>query len=151
MLANPNPIYVLSPRRGTFRLSAANTAKDGTGTVNALFTALALASKGGGSLVERVSVVASATTTAGVIRLFISDSAGTNYRLYMEFPVPAWTASATVVGWTTGSLLAGTVATEASVKSPWINVNIRLEPGQILGVTTNNAEAFEAHAEGGDY
>lgn len=151
MLANPNPIYVLSPRRGVFRLTAANTAKDGTGAVNSLFTATALASKGGGSLVERVSVVAEATTTVGMVRLFISDSAGANFRLYMEIPVPAWTASATVAGWTTGSLIAGTAASDASVKSPWINVSIRLEPGQILGCTTNNAEIFDVHAEGGDY
>ena len=74
---------------GSGQLSVANTNRDGTGTLVDIFTA-----GDNGSLIQRVEVIATGTTTAGVIRLFVYD--GTNNRLYDEILVTAITPSTTV-------------------------------------------------------
>ena len=76
--------------RGVFgQVSAANTNRDGTGTIATILTAGA-----SGSRIDRVRIQATGTTTAGVVRLYIHD--GTNARLLSEHIVPAITPSTTV-------------------------------------------------------
>jgi hypothetical protein len=89
---NTSPIFALTPNLGSLagaRISTANTNRDGTGTLGTVCT-------GGtnGTRVSRVTVKGTVTTTAGMVRLFISD--GTNTRLWKEIPVAAITASASV-------------------------------------------------------
>jgi hypothetical protein len=100
-------------------LSAANAARDGTGTVVTLFTAGA-----SGSRIDDIYIVATGTTTAGVIRLFLHD--GTTARLLSENLVSAITPSTTIPVWSTTLLGQGIV-----IPSGWS-----------LRATTNNAETF---------
>jgi len=95
MAVNTIPIYSKAGQVGftTTALTAANTARDGTGTVATIFTA---GSDGG--RVERVRVTADGTNVATVLRIFINNggatSTATNNVLYAEMTLPATTASA---------------------------------------------------------
>lgn len=81
--------YAATPRTAVGQVSTANTNRDGTGTLATIFT-------GGtnGSRIDDISIVATGTTTAGVVRLFLHD--GSNARLLQEIIVPAITPSTSV-------------------------------------------------------
>jgi len=70
-------------------VSAANVNRDGTGTIVTVCAGVAA-----GSRVSSVTVKAAVTTTAGMIRLYLSTDTGTTWRLYREIPVTAITVSA---------------------------------------------------------
>lgn len=111
--------YAATARTASAALSAANTNRNGTGTIVSVFSAGA-----SGSRVDDIYIVANATTTAGVIRLFISD--GTNIRLWQEILVTATTPSTTVQVWSYSLL----------------NQALILANGWSLQAATNNAETF---------
>lgn len=83
------PVFAVTPRIGLAQVSAANTNRDGTGTVVDVLT-------GGtnGTKITEVVVDATVTTTAGMVRLYLFD--GTNTRLFDEISVAAATPSASV-------------------------------------------------------
>lgn len=83
------PVYAATPVAALAQVSAANTARDGTGTVVTV-----IAGATGGRRLTRVLVQAVGTTTAGMVRLYLYD--GTNTRLFREVSVTAITPSATV-------------------------------------------------------
>lgn len=97
MPANTNPIFGLTPNNGRARVTAANTASDGSGTLNTGFTA-----GSNGSIVDRIrymnSQATAALSSAMVARVFETDNAGANPRLILEFTVAAATRSTTVTG-----------------------------------------------------
>jgi hypothetical protein len=129
MASTPN--YVTTPKCAVAQISTANTNRDGTGTIGTVFSAGA-----SGSRIERIRVVATGTTTAGMVRLFIHD--GTNARLYRELSVSAITPSGTV----------GVFTAEIN----YIGDNPLLLPnGYSLRASTHNAETFNVIAEGGDF
>ena len=111
--------YAATPRAAFGQVTTANTNRDGTGTIATIFTAGA-----SGSRVDDIVVQATATTTAGMVRLFLHD--GTNARLWAEVPVTAVTPSGTVQAFT-ASLL---------------NQSLVLPNGWSLRASTNNAETF---------
>lgn len=111
--------YASTVQTASAALSVANTNRNGTGTIVSVITGAA-----SGTRVDDIWVVANATTTAGVIRLFISD--GTNIRLWQEILVSAVTPSTTVGVWS-ASLL---------------NQGLLLKSGWSLQASTNNAETF---------
>lgn len=112
--------YASTPGTASVRISTANTARDGTGTLGTLKTAGA-----NGSRVDQLSICAISTTTAGMLRFFMSD--GTNIRLLKEVPVAATTPSGTVQAFTSSLTNLG-----------WI-----MKTGWSLLVGTNNAESFD--------
>lgn len=128
------PQYASTPKCGIGQISTANTNRDGTGTIGTIFTAGAA-----GSRIDSISLKAVATTTAGMIRLFIHD--GTNARLLTELPVLALTPSATTPSW------------EAQLNTNTMTqvLPIILPSGYSLRASTNNAETFNVIAEGGDF
>lgn len=126
------PAFASTPRNAIGQVTAANTARDGTGTVVTVFTAGAAGSK-----IERVRIQATGTTTAGVVRLFIHD--GTNFRLLREVLVGAITPSVTVE------------AFSANVDLSTPDQVIVLPIGYSLRASTNNAETFNVFVVGGDY
>jgi hypothetical protein len=130
MSANPN--FAATPRQAVAQVSAANTARDGTGT-----TVQLIAGAAGGSRIERVRVAAAGTTTAGVVRLFLSLDGGTTKRLLREILVAALTPSATVAVFMFDEVFPG------GLQLP--NANAQLY------AATHNAETFSLFAEGGDY
>ena len=121
--------YASTPRAALGQVSVANTARDGTGTIATIFTAGA-----SGSRVDDIAIVATGTTTAGVVRLFIND--GTNSRLWQEILVTATTPSTTVQVWS----------------SVQLNQALLLPNGWSLRASTNNAETFNVTVtRGGDF
>lgn len=132
--------FIASPRSAIATISAANTAFDGTGTIVTVFVAGA-----SGARIERVVVEATATTTAGLVNLFVgSDSAAntaTNVHLYDTVAVTANTSSTTNPPFT-----ATRADVTASDKWPLI-----LGPGQTLRASTTIAQGFRVTAVGGDY
>jgi hypothetical protein len=111
--------YAATPRAAFGQVSVANTNRDGTGTIATIFTAGA-----SGSRVDDVVIVATGTTTAGMVRLFLHN--GTDARLWVEVPVSAATPSGTVQAFT-ASLL---------------NQSLILPTGWSLRASTHNAETF---------
>lgn len=111
--------YAATPRAALAVVSAANTARDGTGTLVTVFTAGA-----SGSRIDDIRINAANTVTAGVVRLFIHD--GTNGRLFQEVMVTATTPSTTVQTFGTSLL----------------NLGIVLPTGYSLRASTHNAETF---------
>ena len=113
--------YASTVRAAVAQVTTANATKDGTtGSVITVFTAGATL----GSRIDDIYIAAIVTTTAGMIRLYISD--GTTTRMYLEIPVAAVTVSATVAGWTTVLL----------------NQAIILPAGYTLKATTEKSEAI---------
>lgn len=129
-----NAQYASTPKCGVGQVSAANTNRDGTGTIANIFTAGA-----SGSRIDAVDIKAVDTTTAGMIRLFIHD--GTNTRLLTELPVLAVTPGASTPSW------------EAQLNTNTMTqvLPIILPTGYSLRASTHNAETFNVIAFGGDF
>ncbi len=122
------PQYASIVKSASVQIATANTARDGTGTIETLITGAA-----NGTRVDDIRVVARATTTAGVVRMFIHD--GTTARLIDEFLVTAVTPSTTVAVW----------------QIQLFNLGITLQSGWSLRFSTNNAETFNVvMTRGGD-
>jgi hypothetical protein len=111
--------YAATPRTAVAQATTANTARDGTGTLATVFTAGA-----SGSRIDDITITATGTTTAGMVRLFLHD--GTTARLWREVAVSAITPSATVSPFS--SLLG--------------NLALVLQTGWSLRASTHNAETF---------
>jgi hypothetical protein len=121
--------FAAAVRNAIGQVSAANTNRDGTGTIVSVFTAGA-----NGSRVDKITIKAVASTTAGMIRLYIHD--GANTRLWREVEVPAVTPSGTVRTFLEEVIPAG---------------GLLLPNGYSLRASTHNAETFNVIAEGGDF
>lgn len=93
MPANTNPIYSRTADVQWGTISAANTAKDGTGTVVTVFTADATE----GGRIERVKVRALGTNVATVMRFFVNNGStnatAANNSLIFEATIAATTLS----------------------------------------------------------
>lgn len=111
--------YASTVRAASGQVTTANTNRNGTGTIVSIFTAGA-----SGSRIDDIYIVSTGTTTAGVVRLFISD--GTNIRLWQEIIVSAVTPSTTVQVWSYAL----------------INQALLLPSGYSLQASTNNSETF---------
>lgn len=122
------PAFAATPRSSSATISAANTNRDGTGTLGTVFTAGA-----SGSRVDEVRVRATGTTTAGMVRLYIHN--GTSAFLWDEQTISAVTPS-------------------ASTKAEAYNLtysNLFLPTGYSLRASTHNAESFHVTGNGGDF
>lgn len=131
MPANTVPIFPLTPVIGAGQVSAANTARDGTGTLATILTGAS-----NGTRIHKITIKGTVTTTAGMVRLFIDDL--TNKRLWREIPITAITGSASVAEFEYILQLFGEDA-------------LHLPNGYILKASTHNAEAINVIAEGGNY
>lgn len=125
------PSYAANPRsidRGA--VSAANTNRDGSGTIVSIATGSAAGFK-----INEVVAQATVTTTSGMVRLFISTDSGSNWDLFDEINIPAITVGA-------GTPAARGVATYKNL--------VLTGTSNRLGASTHNAEAFEVYALGAD-
>lgn len=97
MPANTSPIFTLTPTAITSTIAAANTARDGSGSLVTAFTAGA-----NGSRVDFITFTSSQATPAAsaarVQRVFLTDTSGLNPILIQEVVLSAVTASNTVIG-----------------------------------------------------
>jgi len=122
-----SPQYIGTPKSPTVTISTANTNRDGvTGTYGTLMTAGA-----SGSRVDRVVLMATGTTTAGMVRLFVGTA------LIMEIPIIAITPSATQ---------------PAFSQEIVFDNGLVLAAAAVLKCSTHNAESFALIVtNGGDF
>ncbi|MBE2242379.1 MAG: hypothetical protein IAE86_06475 [Burkholderiaceae bacterium] len=136
MAANTAPIYSKVGVIAWATLTAANTAKDGTGTTGTIFTADAT----NGGRVEKVKVRALGTNVATVLRIFInngsSSATAANNTLFMEVTCAATTLSE--------------VAALADIE---VLLNLVLPPGYklLVAIGTTVAAGLAVTAVGGAY
>lgn len=97
MPANTQPIFTLTANTPTAVIAAANTTKDGSGTLVTLFSA-----GSNGSRVDSVTFTSAQATvavnSAMVGRIFLTDTSGNNPRLVGEVAILAVTGSNTAIG-----------------------------------------------------
>lgn len=144
MPGNNNPIFTRMPdvQWAVAAVSAANTAKDGTGTVNVIYDeATASPVPGGnGCFVQKVVIRSRGTNVATVLRVFTnnggSNATPANNCLIAEMTLPATTLSE--------------VAAQPSYELP---LNIGMSAGARLFVTLGTAVAagYSVSAWGGKY
>lgn len=144
MPANVNPIFPISPKCSWGKLTAANTAKDGTGTVVELFTAGA-----NGARIDQIKVRALGTNIATVLRLFVNNgltqATATNNSLIHEVTIAATTLTETA------ALVDNDITiTKGSDVVPPIQT---LPPGYKILATIGTAVAagLQVTVSGGDY
>lgn len=130
--------YASTPRAGMVVVSTANSALDGTGTLGTVFTAGA-----SGSRIDAIQIYAIGTTTAGMVRLFLSD--GVNNRLFAEIPVLALTPSATQPAFSAN------LQSNASGLVNTVPLPFSFGSGYSLKASTQNAESFVVIGFGGDF
>lgn len=139
MAVTATPIFTQVPNMGMARVAAANTARDGSGSLVTLFTAGT-----NGSRVEDItftSAQASAAASSAMVgRVFVSDTGGTNYRLLREIAIVTITASNTVIG---------------AVQTMTFVGGVILKSGQLLACTISvyagAQDQMDVIARGGDY
>ncbi len=138
MALNTKPIYTGKPeiQWGATPLTAANTARDGTGTVLTVFTANAT----NGGYVSAIRFRAAGTNVATVARIFINNGSTNatpgNNILFDEIT------------------LAATTASEVGALAPYVvPMNIALPPGYKVNIAhgTATAAGYYISAVGGDY
>jgi hypothetical protein len=124
-----NPSFASTPLApDLIQISTANTNRDGTGTLGTFVTGTA-----GGIVIEQITITATGTTTAGMIRFFLSVDGGTNTKLIYEQQVSAQIPSATVPAF--------------SIQSVPLNGLVLLTTNTILYVSTEKAETFNVLAQ----
>lgn len=127
--------YAATPKIGSALLTTADTSLTAPTTVGTIFTA-----GSSGSRVDLIDVQGVATTSAGLINIFIND--GTNNILYTQIPVAAITSSTTVPAFATSI----TSNTHPNI------LPINLPSGFSLRATTSIAQTgVRVIAMGGDY
>lgn len=124
-----SPVFAVTPRIGFAQVSTANTNYDGTtGTYADVIIGAAT-----GTRVAEIVIQAAATTTAGMVRLFITD--GSTTRMFDEVSVAAATVGATVKG--------------ARVSTTYSNLILPNSSWKIIA-STHNAVAINIFALGAD-
>ena len=97
MPANTTPIFIKQGNFTAGRIAAANTASDGSGSLVTVVTATT-----DGTRVDGVrfinSQASAALSGAKVLRMFLSDNTGANYRLIGEVAMGTATRSTTAIG-----------------------------------------------------
>lgn len=117
-------------------ITAANTAKDGTGTVDTVFTADAT----NGSFLQKLIIRPRGTNVASVLRIFmnngLTNATAANNCLIGEVSLPATTSSEV-----------------AAIQGTEVNLNIPLPVGYKINVTLGTAVAggYAVSGVGGDY
>lgn len=137
MAANTAPIYPDSINDDWGTITAANTAKDGTGTVVTIFTAGA-----DGALIERFRVQALGTNVASVLRFFLNNG-GSNATPANNSLIHEATCAATTI-----SEVAALAPVEVLPSMP-----IKLEAGYKINIALGTAVAagLQVTAFGGDF
>lgn len=128
-IPNNKPLFAITPVFSSVQIATANTNRDGiTGIYGELIT---VARK---TLISEIRYKAIVNTTAGMVRIFVTDTAGANPRMLREIQVAVATVSATVQG------------AEGSITFD----NLVLNTGQKILVSTHNAETINVFVLGGE-
>lgn len=130
MAKNEQPIFTKAPVIMMGAVTVANANLDGTGAIVSL-------GNGGadGARLDVVEVKAEVTTTAGMVRIFLSDDSGVTWELFAEIPVEAIVPAAAVEAF----------SAELIFSKP-LNLPDTLWE---IGASTENAEAMNVYVRGG--
>jgi hypothetical protein len=124
-----NPVFAVTPRIGMGTVSVANANRDGiTGTYVDIIVGAST-----GTRVAEIVIQSTVTTTAGMVRLFITD--GVSTRMFDEVAVVAATVSANVKG--------------ARVSTTYNNLILPNQNWKIIA-STHNAHSIDVFALGAD-
>jgi hypothetical protein len=104
-----SPSFISTPRIGRLSLSTANTATDGTGTINDLIVGASA-----GTRVLSINVQGTNQTVAALVNLFLWD--GTQWDLFDQVTITATTGSNTVKGYRLVTAYTDLVLPSASYK-----------------------------------
>lgn len=135
MAAGTAAIFPNVPATGFGKLTTANAALDGTGTVSSLFTAGA-----NGARVDKIRLKALGTNVGTVVRIFLNNGStntvATNNSLISEMTLAATTASSTVAN-----------------PDVFLFLDVALPPTYTLLATlgTTVAAGWQLTVEGGNY
>jgi hypothetical protein len=124
------PVFVSTPRNGAVNVASANTNRDGSGSITSIITGVSAGTK-----ITEVIAQAAVTTTAGMVRLFLSLDSGSTWKLFDELPIAAASVSASVAGTRVSKTYSNLILEDATTQ---------------LGCTTHNAESINVVALGGD-
>lgn len=122
------PAFATVPKIGLAQVSTANTNRDGTGTIVDVITGAT-----NGTRIAEIVCESTGTTTAGMIRLYLTD--GTNTRLFDEISIAAATPSASVRATRVSTIYTNLILPSSSWK---------------LRASTHNAETINVIALGAD-
>jgi hypothetical protein len=125
-----SPTFTSTPRTSVVTVATANANRDGTGTIATLIAGVAAGTK-----IIEIDVTPSVTTTAGMLRIFISTDSGTTWKLFDEISIAAATPSASV---------------KTSRNTATYSNLILVGTTQVLGVAPNNAESMNVTVFGAD-
>lgn len=105
MALTTTPAFTINCHVARTRITAANTARDGSGTLNNLKqedNSTDFSGATNGTLIKRITFISAqataAVSSANVGRLFVSDNTGSNFRLLDEVIIATQTPSTTVLG-----------------------------------------------------
>ena len=134
--------FTNDPVSAAVSISTANTNRDGsTGTYGTAYTfrAAGATTGGKGGRIDFITIVGTgASTTAGMVRMFIGST------MVREIAVSALTPSATVKGYTIPT-------SEGADSNGRLPLGIVCAPGDVVKFSTHNAEAFIVRVEGGEF
>lgn len=133
-ISNKYPIYVHHPVTTVTAIPAtANTNRDGTGTITAIYTADTAVN---GSLVEVIKFIAKAASAISTINLFRSTDAGVTWSFIGQTALrTAITPSATVIA--------------DEVFYTGLDMPMRLNASDKLGAAPTTANAYTCMVQGG--
>jgi hypothetical protein len=133
------PPFTQTPKLGVGVLAAANTARDGSGSIVSCYTAGT-----NGAYIKKATFISSQATAAAssamVGRLWSSTDAGSTWQLRSEVALPTITASATVIGQSQTITFADGLVIPASAIV-----------GATISVYAGVQDRFVCYVEGGDY
>lgn len=129
--------YVAQPIVDVAQVSAANTGRDGTGTIVTVASGPTTAPGSGvGKRITRVSIARTGSSTATVVCLYYSPDNGTTNRLIAEVAIPAYTASTTAAQTVVEvPSLIGFVIPGAATNAPCIRASTQVVQSSALNVT----------------
>ncbi len=124
-----------SSNTGVTSIKFANAEIDGSGPVGILLTAKnAPPNANNGTTVKRISIKAQQSTTQGMVRFFVHNTASSKTFLWRECSIPAQTQSSVNPTFST-----------------FMPVALVLNPGYQLWVSTENGETFDVTADANDF
>lgn len=135
-----SPQYANDPISASVSISTANTNRDGsTGTYGTAYTLRSAGANGGkGGRIDAISIQATSTTTAGMVRMFV------NAALVREFAISALTPSGTVKSYTIPT-------SDGADVNGRLALGIVCQAGDVIKFNTHNAETFLVRVEGGEF
>ena len=134
MAANTSPIFALTPEAAFVTVTAATTDRTGATTTN-LSELLTAATDG--TKITQIGAKAAGANTAHTVLIFITNTSGTNPKLYDEIGMNAITA--------------GTTTTSQRQVTAYSDLQLKSGQKVLVGITVAQTDGINIFAIKGDY